>query len=64
MPLTAAERKRIERQRKRDAGFVSREIWIHPDNSEALKTVEQALRSKTAIVSSEAGRKGLSIWNY
>lgn len=53
-----------ERQSKRDAGLVSREIWIHPDNSEALKLIEQALRSKTAIVSSETGRKGLSIWNY
>ena len=61
---TAGERKKIERENKKAKGWVRREVWIHPDNSEALKTVEQALRNKTAIVSSETGNKGLSMWNY
>jgi hypothetical protein len=42
---TAAERKRKERELKKAAGLVRKEVWINPIYSDALKNVEKYLRS-------------------
>jgi hypothetical protein len=46
---TPAERKRDERQRMRTAGFVLRQLWVHPQDWEAVRRyVEQKRRKRTA----------------
>jgi hypothetical protein len=44
--MTNAEAKRAERQRKRDAGLVPKEVWIRPEHTEELREVERRLREK------------------
>lgn len=48
-PVTPAERKRIERQRKRDRGLVPVEVWIRPENIDKLKRTERLLRTKPKV---------------
>jgi hypothetical protein len=37
MSKDAAERKREERSRMRDKGYVLRQIWVHPDDWKKVK---------------------------
>ena len=45
-PATPAERKRLERQRKRERGLVPVEVWIRMENIDRLRTAERLLRKK------------------
>lgn len=42
----AAERKRLERQRKKDAGLIRRDVWAHPDDWPVLRKLEEDLQNK------------------
>ncbi len=43
---SAAARKRAERDRRRQAGFVLRQIWVRPDQWPRVKRYLQALERK------------------
>lgn len=40
---SAAERKRLERQRKREAGLKKIEIWTKPDHEEKIRKYAEKL---------------------
>lgn len=43
----AAERKRDERERMRDRGFVLKQFWVHPSDWERVKAhLEKLLRKR------------------
>ncbi len=44
MSTTSAERMRVLREKLRNEGFVSRLVWVRPENMEKLKKVEKKLR--------------------
>lgn len=55
MARSDAERKRDERHRMRSAGFVLRQLWVHPRDWEAVRRyVEQKRRKRTADEASGA----------
>ena len=45
-PLTVNERKKIERQRKRDAGLKKVEVWVLPEDEKKLKDIEKKSQIK------------------
>ena len=45
-PLTQAERKAAERDRKKELGFVRRDVWAHPDDWPAIRDLEKKLYKK------------------
>ena len=45
-PKTPAQRKREERQRQRDKGLVSVNVWIKPSHKEALLQYAEGLNKK------------------
>jgi hypothetical protein len=45
---TAADRKRRERQRRREAGFVPVEVWVRPEHREHLKRYLAKLMQTTS----------------
>ena len=42
--MTPAERKRKERDRKKEFGLVSREVWAHPDDWPKTRELETELK--------------------
>jgi len=49
MAATVSERKRSERQRKKDRGFISREIWIYPESLSSLKNFVRKLNEEDGL---------------
>ena len=43
-PKTPAERKAAERERMRSAGFVLRQIWVHPSRLDEYAEIRARLR--------------------
>jgi len=41
MALSAAERKRKERERKAELGLVRRDVWAHPDDWPKIRELEK-----------------------
>ncbi len=58
--MTAMERKRRERQRRRDAGLVQLQIWALPQHHAAIKAFARALADPPIrdIPAGEAERAG------
>jgi len=46
--MTATERKRRERQRRRDAGLVQLQLWAMPQHHAAIKAFARALADPVA----------------
>ena len=53
MKKTSADYQREFRRRLREQGLVKKEIWIKPEHSLKLRTIEQTLRSADSIVDAE-----------
>lgn len=47
--MTNAEAKRAERQRKRDAGLVPKEVWIRPQYNDKLRKMEAEWRKEPPV---------------
>ncbi len=43
-PMTPAERKKRERDRKKELGLVSREVWAHPNDWPKIRELESELK--------------------
>ena len=46
MGKSDAERKAAERERMREAGFVLRQVWVHPRDWQRAKVYLQQLRNR------------------
>jgi hypothetical protein len=42
-PLTVTERKAIERKKKKDAGLVRVEVWVHESKKDEIKRLAEDL---------------------
>jgi hypothetical protein len=57
-PMTAAERKRAERERMRLEGFVLRQVWVHPDDwPRVSRYVTLVRRNREAALLRRAARR-------
>jgi hypothetical protein len=45
-PMTDAERKQAERDAKRAAGLVRKDVWAHPEDWPAIRALEAKLRAR------------------
>lgn len=46
MATPAKDRKAAERARMRSSGFVLRQLWVHPDDWEAVRTYVERKRKR------------------
>jgi hypothetical protein len=56
MSRSDAERKRDERKRMRLAGFVLRQLWVHPADWPAVRAYVERKRQQRAADSGNAGK--------
>jgi hypothetical protein len=58
--MTATERKRRERQRRRAAGFVEVKLWALPQHHAAIKAFAQSLAADPPIRQTPAGEADMA----